>query len=175
VVVASGVNVIDVPFPTEVPPMQEPEYHCQVDEVPKVPPVNVNIVDIPGQTASGKPSAEMAETDELSTKLIVILIVTQEVVPQTPSALTKYVVATTGITDIIVPLPTDEPPIQEPEYHCQVEEVPNIPPLNVNIDKLPGHTELGKPSAEVAAVETVLTITFEVTQFVVPQVPSPRT
>ena len=84
-VVDAGVTVMDVPFPTDVPPIHEPVYHCHVAEVPKDPPFNVNIVEYPGHTADGVDSADVEASE---TVLSVTLDVTHMVVPQIPSALT---------------------------------------------------------------------------------------
>ena len=83
--VDAGVTVIDVPFPTDVPPIHEPVYHCQLAEVPNDPPFNVKVDEKPGHTATGDDSAD----DEGSeTVFKVTFAVTHVVEPHVPSALT---------------------------------------------------------------------------------------
>ena len=65
--------------------------------------------------------------------------------------------------------------MHEPEYHCQLEPVPSEPPVNVNTDVLFGQTASGVDSADVASVETVLSVTLVVTHVVLPHVPSALT
>ena len=82
--VAEGVTVIVAPFPADVPP-HETIYHCHVDPVPKVPPVNVNVDGTPEQTAVGEAFADDAALDVVFN---VTVVLTQVVLPQAPSALT---------------------------------------------------------------------------------------
>ena len=76
---------MDVPFPADVPPIHEPVYHCQVAEVPKDPPLNVNIVEFPGHIADGVDSADVEASETI---FRVTSAVTQVVVPHVPSART---------------------------------------------------------------------------------------
>ena len=82
--VEPGVTVIDVPFPAVVPP-HETVYHRHVAPVPDVPPVKVNVDEAPGQTAAGDAFADDAA---LEIVFNVTVVLTQEVFPQVPSALT---------------------------------------------------------------------------------------
>ena len=72
-------------MPADVPPIHEPVYHCQVAEVPKDPPLNVNIDEFPGHTAIG---ADSADVEASETVFKITLAVTQVVEPHVPSALT---------------------------------------------------------------------------------------
>ena len=74
-----------VPLPAVVPP-QETVYHCQVEPVPRLPPVSVSVKAIPGQTVNeGVPVTEVGADD---TELTVTTAVKQPVVLQVPSART---------------------------------------------------------------------------------------
>ena len=73
-----------VPEPTYVPP-QLPEYHSQIAPVPKDPPVTVRVVDSPGHTALGVADAPVGALDSV---LILTITSAQDVVLQSPSALT---------------------------------------------------------------------------------------
>ena len=83
--VDAGVTVIVVPVPSNIPEVHEPEYHFQLDAVPKLPPVRVNTEVLPKHIADGKDAAEVAATDRVFSST---LAVTQPVFPQVPSALT---------------------------------------------------------------------------------------
>ena len=75
----------EVPFPAEVAP-QEEEYHCQVAPVPKVPPVSVSVIAVPGHTVrEGLPDTDVG-ADEV--ELTVTVAVKHPVVLQVPAALT---------------------------------------------------------------------------------------
>ena len=76
--------MIEVPFPADVPP-HETIYHCHVDPVPKVPPVNVTVEETPEQTAVGEAFADVATVEVVFN---VTIVLTQVVLPQAPSALT---------------------------------------------------------------------------------------
>ena len=54
----------EVPLPTEVAP-QEEEYHCQVAPVPKVPPVSVKVIAVPGQTVNEGVPVTKAAAEEV--------------------------------------------------------------------------------------------------------------
>ena len=78
-------TVIVVPVPLSVPAVHEPEYHFQLEPVPKLPPDKVNSEVPPKHIAEGKDSAEIADTDMVFNSTFAV---TQPVLPQVPSALT---------------------------------------------------------------------------------------
>ena len=108
-----------------------------------------------------------AVEDELTTTVVL----TQEVVPQTPSALSQYVVVLAGLTTGAAP-EVKLVPAQEPIYHSHV--APSEPKLPPFIPKVEGEPEqIGDiEEAELGIVEEVLTTTVVLTQVVVPQLPS---
>lgn len=59
-----------------------------------------------------------------------------EVVLQVPEYLTKYVVVDVGDTVMEFPVPTGVPP-HDPENHCAVAPVPEVPPDKVNVVDAP--------------------------------------
>ena len=75
---------------------------------------------------------------------------------------------------IDVPFPAEVPP-HETVYHCHVAPVPNVPPVNDNVDEAPGQIAVGNAFADNAAVEVVFNVTVVLTQVVLPQVPSALT
>ena len=93
---------------------------------------------------------------------------------QVPSALTKYVVALTGETEIEAPVPTKVPP-QLPEYQVQTAPVPNEPPDTDKVVGLPEQTGFIFADAPVGLVDDVLTVIVKEAQVVVLQVPSDLT
>ena len=58
--VTVGETVIIAPFPSDVP-LQEPEYHCQVAPVPKLPPKTPSVVPEPMQISF--PDAELGAVE----------------------------------------------------------------------------------------------------------------
>ena len=84
VTIGFTVIVVDVPLPTCVPP-QEPVYHFQLALVPKLPSVTVNVDVAPEQIFAEFAVAVVGATDDV---LKVTEVFTQEVFPQSPSALT---------------------------------------------------------------------------------------
>ena len=80
--------MIVVPVPSVDPEVHEPEYQFQLPPVPKLPPVRVNTEVLPEHIGDCEDSAETAETEIILFK-ITILEVTQLVILQVPSALTK--------------------------------------------------------------------------------------
>ena len=82
--VDDGVTVIDVPVPAGEPEVHEPEYHFQLETVPKLPPDKVN-TEVPEHIAAGKDSAVIADTDSVFNSTFAVI---QAVFPQVPSALT---------------------------------------------------------------------------------------
>ena len=58
-----GETLIGLPAPISVPP-QLPVYHFQEAPVPKVPPVILNVVELPGHTLAGLAEAEVGAVDK---------------------------------------------------------------------------------------------------------------
>ena len=79
-----------------------------------------------------------------------------------------------GLTEMLVPEPTDVPP-QLPEYHCHEAPLPNEPPDKLNVDELPEQIVAGLALAELAAEEFEFTVTVTSTQAVLLHVPSALT
>ena len=75
---------------------------------------------------------------------------------------------------IDVPFPAVVPP-HETVYQCHVAPVPNVPPVNDNVDEAPVQTEVDDAFADDAALEVVFNVTVVLTQVVLPQVPSALT
>ena len=67
-------------------PPHEPVYHCQVEPVPKEPPVSVNVIAVPGQTV--KEGFPVTEVGAVEFEFAVTVAVKHPVVLQLPSALT---------------------------------------------------------------------------------------
>ncbi len=61
-----------------------------------------------------------------------------------------------GLTEMLSPVPTDDPP-QLPEYHCQAAPVPSEPPERLNVVELPLQIVEGLADALVAATESEFT------------------
>ena len=80
-----GVITGDCPEMMYAPP-QDPVYQFQLAEVPRLPPVIPRLDCKPEQIVEGIAVAEVAETES---ELKVTVIVTQDVEPHKPSALTK--------------------------------------------------------------------------------------
>ena len=74
-----------LPVPAKFPP-HEPEYHFQIAPIPKVPPVELNVVVDPGQMADGEEEAARGEVDTVFT---IMVLLTQFVELHVPSALRK--------------------------------------------------------------------------------------
>jgi len=68
-----------------------------------------------------------------------------------PSARKKYVVVVAGATVTLLPVPTAVPP-QLPLYHFQLEPIPRLPPLTLNVVFLPKQIVV-VPLIEVAGTE----------------------
>ena len=79
-----------------------------------------------------------------------------------------------GVTANVNPDPAGVPP-QLTEYHCQVAPVPSEPPEKLSVVELPAQIGFTDADADVAAVESVLTVMITLTHAVVLQVPSART
>ena len=73
------------PVPSNVPIVHEPEYHFQLPPVPKIPPLIESTEEFPGHTDDG---LEVAVVAVVETVLSSTLAVTQNVLPQVPSART---------------------------------------------------------------------------------------
>lgn len=78
----AGLTVIELPVPAAVP-VQLPENHCQVAPVPRLPPFTVKLVVEPEQTVALEALIDAGA--ELGA-LMAMLVVTQLVFPQAPSA-----------------------------------------------------------------------------------------
>ena len=78
-------TVIISPVPLSLPKLHEPEYHFQLEPLPKLPPVRVKTEVLPKHIADGKDSAEIAETDIVLSSTFAVI---QPVFPHVPSALT---------------------------------------------------------------------------------------
>lgn len=78
-----GLTVIELPVPAAVP-VQLPENHCQVAPVPRLPPFTVKVLLEPEHSVL-LPEADTEAGAEL-TELTVIVVETQPVLPQVPSA-----------------------------------------------------------------------------------------
>ena len=77
--------MIVVPVPESVPEVHEPEYHFQLEPVPKLPPDKVNSEVPPRHIDVGIDSAEIADSESVFNSTFAV---TQAVFPQVPSALT---------------------------------------------------------------------------------------
>ena len=80
---------------------QPPEYQYQIPPVPRVPPFLLSVVAVPGQTGELK-VMEVAGTEAVFN---VTVVLTHEVVLQTFSALTQYVVVELGGLNTVKGLP----------------------------------------------------------------------
>ena len=83
--VTVGVTFIVAPVPSDVPEVHEPEYQFQLPPVPKLPPLIVSTEEFPEHTDDGLDDAVVAAVDKV---LSTTFAVTQNVLPQVPSALT---------------------------------------------------------------------------------------
>jgi hypothetical protein len=97
---------------------------------------------------------EIAGTDGSFTVIVMLL---QMLLLQVPSARTKYVVVTTGLTVKVLPVPAETPP-QLPLYQLQVAEVPNTPPFIDKVVLLPLQIVDEVAVAEVAGTDVSLTV-----------------
>ena len=138
----------------KVPP-QEVEYQFQLAPAPKVPPATDNMLRFPGQTVAGEPIAAAGVVDKLSTRIVIL---TQLVVLQVPSALTKYVVVVEGLTIIELPLPIAVPAPQPPEYQYQSAPVPKNPPEMDRVVGRPAQTVGFEAFKLEASLEFVFTL-----------------
>jgi hypothetical protein len=85
VVVPLGATLIVGPVPIETPP-QLPEYQCHTAPEPSEPPVRLRVVESPMQTGFALAFTDVGTVELL---LTVMVVETQVVVLQLPSALTK--------------------------------------------------------------------------------------
>ena len=84
-------------------------------------------------------------------------------------------VVTEGVILIAVPAPAGTPPHEE-EYHCQEAPVPRLPTVTVKVVAVAEQIDNdGVPVTKVGIVESALTTTETVQQFVVLQAPSALT
>ena len=90
--VTVGERTKETPVPLVIPP-HETEYHFQYAPSPKLPPVKLKVEGEPVQINDGEAKAEVAEVEFVQTETVVL---TQVVVLQGPSILTKYNVLTVG-------------------------------------------------------------------------------
>ena len=136
-------------------PEQEPLYQYQFAEVPKLPPLIPNVVEMPSQIVVSDDVVESAETEFVLTEIVIL---THPVVLQVPSALTKYSVVTIGDIFIVEPFPSFIPP-HEREYQFHIPPVPAIPPETLNEVEVPSQIVDDAVVTEPAAIGTVLTTT----------------
>jgi hypothetical protein len=140
--------------PADVPP-QLPVYHFQLADVPRLPPLTLSVRLPPRQNVEEPEELiEIAGTDVSFTVIVMLL---QMLLLQVPSARTKYVVVTTGLTVKVLPVPAETPP-QLPLYHLQVAEVPNTPPFIDKVVLLPLQIVDEVAVAEVAGTDVSLTV-----------------
>ena len=162
-----GLTVI-IPVPSGDPP-QAFVYQNQFAPVPVIPPEMEISEESPGHTAIGFEIAAIAAVDKVFTVTVVLTHVVGA--PQIPSALTKNVVLTDGVTVIAEPFPRIVPP-QEAEYQNQFAPDPKNPPETDNIEDTPGQTEEGVEADDKAGIEKLFTIINLLKQNVVLQIPS---
>lgn len=79
-----GAITSEIPIPLEIPP-HDTEYHLQFAPTPKLPPVKLNVVDVPLQIIAGDEEAELAGFEFVQTDKFAV---SQFVVLHSPSALT---------------------------------------------------------------------------------------
>ena len=103
-------------------------YHFQEAFVPNDTPVTLRLVLAPLQIVDWVAEALVGAVDRVFT---VTTTDAQVVLLQSPSALTKYVVVTDGVTVIDDPLPIEAPLPQPPAYHFHEAFVPNEPPVTL--------------------------------------------
>ena len=60
----------------------------------------------------------------------------------------------------------------DPVYHTQVAPVPKEPPLTDNVEEEPEHIDDGVDEAELAGVDSALSVTVVLTQVVLLQSPT---
>lgn len=149
---AAGVTERLLPVPIEVPP-HEPLYHLQTALLPREPPVIPSETLLPLHTVEELMVAAVGAVEELLTLMVLL---TQTVLLQVPSARRKYVVVADGVTTMLVPEPTKVPP-HEPEYHLQFALCPNVPPFADRVTLTPRHIESDEAETEVAGTEVSLT------------------
>lgn len=95
----------------------------------------------------------------------------QMVLLQIPSARTKYEVVAVGETVMLVPVAIAVPP-QVEVYHLHTAEVPNVPPVMLNVVLLPLQI-VDVPVIPVAGIDvSPLTVSVKERQMVVLQPPS---
>lgn len=75
----------EAPDPTGVPP-HDPLYHSQFAAVPREPPLNVKVVELPLHNIAGVAFADVAATEFDSTLMVIFV---HKLVLQVPTARTK--------------------------------------------------------------------------------------
>ena len=154
VVVINGFTASVGPELIKVPP-QEVAYQFQLAPAPKLPPATDNMLRSPGQTVEGELIAAAGAAERFSTRIVIL---TQLVVLQVPSALTKYVVVDEGLTIIELPFPIAAPAPQPPEYQYQSAPVPRNPPEIVKVVGRPAQTVGLEAFKLEASLELVFTL-----------------
>ena len=136
--------------------------------VPSVPPETVKVTLPPGHIVVAELEMFVGAEDKSLTEIVIF---TQAVVLQLPSALTKYVVVVDGLTVMVDPDPTALPP-QAVVYHSQEAFAPRFPPETLSKQMSPGQMLFKEGIIAVAAVDVSKVVIETLTQFVVLQVPS---
>jgi hypothetical protein len=167
---AEGLTVIELPVPMEVPP-QLPSYHFHEAFAPNVPPETASVTLAPAHRESLVEVIANAATERLFT---LIVRLTHILLLQAPSARTKYVVVTVGLTVIEEPVPIEVPP-HDPVYHFQTEPLASLPPFTLSKMLFPEQIESLTAEIDIAGSDVSLTIIRLETHAVIFMEPSART
>ena len=170
--VVVGLTLIDAPVPIEAPLAHPPAYHFHEAPVPNDPPTTLIFVLPPKQIGDVVALALVGAVDNVFT---VTTTDAQVVLLQSPSALTKYVVVTDGVTVIDEPVPIGAPLAQPPAYHFHEAFVPNEPPVTLRSVLCPKQRIEETADAPVGFVDGFFTVTVTCAQVVFPQSPSALT
>ena len=168
VVVVVGLTFIDGPLPIDAPLAQPPAYHFHIAPVPNDPPTTLILVLPPIHIGD---VVALAPDGAVEAVFTVTVTWAQDVFPQSPSALTKYVVVVVGLTVMVGPVPIEAPLAHPPAYHFQNAFVPNDPPVTLISVLCPGQIVGDIAEAPVGAEEGVFTVTVTDAQVVFPQSP----
>jgi hypothetical protein len=152
-------------------PPQESAYQVQAAAKPSDPPLTRTITLLPEHKES---TAEVTAVGAVDKVCMNMVLLTQAVVLQVPSALAKYVVVVVGFTTMLLPVPMAVPP-QELLYHFQLAFPPSVPPLMRSVLLPPLHTESTDAVIDVAAEDNTFTLMVLLSQRVALQKPSART